>query len=541
MNKANLVIFSDKIYTGENAVTFKGGIAIQDNAIIAVGSREEIECFIGPDTVVREFSDNLIMPGFCEAHGHFAMGALYASKYFINGIQSSTSEENCAMMVQKFAQAHPDYPCIIGQGWFPANWADAPLPTKYSLDKAVPDRPVYLGAADAHTGWVNSMALEELRREKGFDPNDPVYGANVGKLPNGEPSGILSEGAWFQFGAEKVFQPGKDIDEEVERDLIKNLNKVGITTFCDMSGILQGVNYDAMERIERSGDLTVRINLNPALLDDPEQTELLALAERFSSGKLCVTGAKGVVDGVTSTFTGYLLEPYSDRPDWCGEPTESREYFMNSIRAANKLGYGVRLHCIADGSVRLALDCIENSAHYNDLSRIRNTIEHIENIHPDDIPRFKQLGVVASMQPRHLPLEDNEKIGRLGVERCRWEWPFRSMIDQGATMAFGTDYPVVEYNPFETIYYAVTRIGYDGKPTGANPWEAPTLEETIRGYTYGGAYASNREHELGTLKAGMLADVIVVDKDLFSIPVEEILDCQVLLTVMDGKVVYEAK
>ncbi|MDY3052058.1 MAG: amidohydrolase [Ndongobacter sp.] len=540
MAKTDFVLFSECVYSGEGDQPFAGGVAVSGNRIAAVGPRREIEAWIDSETIVRDVGKSMIMPGLCDAHGHFAMGALNASRYFLRDIAESSSEEECVEMVRKFAQAHPELDCIVGQGWFLANWNNAPLPTKASLDRVISDRPVYLGAADAHTGWVNSKALEELRRDRGFDPNDPVYGTNVVKLENGEPSGILREEAWFRFGAEKVFQPGPDIDEEVERELLQGLARRGITTFCDMSGILQGVNYDAMERIEQSGDLIVRINLNPALRRDPDQKEFRELRERFHSDKLCVTGVKGVLDGVTSTHTGYTLEPYTDRPDCRGLLTDERAFFMDSIRMANANGIGVRLHCIADGAVRLALDCFENSGRHHDLSNLRNTIEHIENIHPDDIPRFRQLGVVPSMQPRHLPLEDNEKIVRMGKERCRWEWPFRSLIDAGAIMAFGTDFPVVDYNPFETIYYAVTRRGYDGKPTGVNPEEAVTLAETLRAYTFGGAYASHREHELGTLKEGMLADIVVLDRNLFAVSAEDIPTAQVLMTMMDGKVVYEA-
>lgn len=485
MAKTDFVLFSECVYSGEGDPPFAGGVAVSGNRIAAVGPRREIEAWIDSETIVHDVGKSMIMPGLCDAHGHFAMGALNASRYFLRDIAESSSEEECVDMVRKFAQAHPELGRIVGQGWFLANWHNALLPTKASLDRVISDRPVYLGA-------------------------------------------------------EKVFQPGPDIDEEVERELLQGLARRGITTFCDMSGILQGVNYDAMERIEQSGDLIVRINLNPALRRDPNQKEFWALRERFHSDKLCVTGVKGVLDGVTSTHTGYTLEPYTDRPDCRGLLTDEPEFFMDSIRMANANGIGVRLHCIADGAVRLALDCFENSSRYHDLSNLRNTIEHIENIHPDDIPRFRQLSVVPSMQPRHLPLEDNEKIVRMGRERCRWEWPFRSLIDAGAIMAFGTDFPVVDYNPFETIYYAVTRRGYDGKPTGVNPEEAVTLAETLRAYTFGGAYASHREHELGMLKEGMLADIVVLDRDLFAGSVEDIPAAQLLMTMMDGKIVYEA-
>lgn len=537
MSIADKVFLSNAVFTGNGKLPFPGGIAVKGNKIIAVGQKDEVLSYCGVNTKKYNFGDSLIMPGICDAHGHYSMGALYDSKYFINDILYSRSEQECVGMIKSFADAHPEYDRIIGQGWFPANWNDAELPTKMSLDKIVPDRPVYLASADAHTGWLNSKALAEV----GIDKNDFGYGQNIVLLPNGEPSGILRESAWFHLASNKTFIPADSISEEVNRDLMHRLARVGITTFCDVSGILPGVKYDTLEDMDKAGELTVRINLNPSIGLDMGQEEINALKKKYKSDKLRVTGLKGVIDGVTSTYTGCLLEPYSDRPDTKGFINDTAEYYEQCIINANKYGLGVRLHCIADGSVRFALDCFEKSNKVNDNNLIRNSIEHIENIHPDDIARFKRLGVTASMQPRHLALDANEKIIRLGPERCRWEWPCRSILEAGGILALGTDYPVVDFNPFETIYYSVTRHGYDRKPTGINPSEKLTMTQTLRAYTFGGAYVSNRENELGTLEVGKLADIIILDRNLFIIDEEKIPDTKVLMNIFDGNIIYEAK
>ena len=246
---------------------------------------------------------------------------------------------------------------------------------------------------------------------------------------------------------------------------------------------------------------------------------------------------------MTSTYTGFLIEPYYDKNDMTGSPNYPKEVYEKRIIAANKRGLGVRLHCIADGSVRLALDAFEAANHATqnegNHKNIKNSIEHCENIHPDDIPRFKELGVIASMQPYHLTLDFNEKISRIGKERCRYEWPHRSLLDAGARLAFGTDYPVVDFNPFPSIYAAVTRCDDEGNPTGINPEERISLTEALQAYTYGSACAYGREKELGTLERGKLADIVVVDRDLFSIHQSEIKDCRIEMTIMDGKVVYK--
>lgn len=532
---ADKVLLSDAVFTGRENFSVPGGVVIKSNRIAALCGKGEAEKYIGRETQVFSYGDKLIMPGLCDAHGHFNLGALYRSRYFLREIEHSRSEMECARMVGAFAQAHPTYKRIIGMGWFPVNWRDASLPTKASLDALVPDRPVYLAAADLHTCWMNTKALEEIK----VDPDNPKLGKFVGRLKNGELSGILREGAWFQWACARVLMPDATIDEEVDTELLKALSASGITSFCDCSGIMPGTNFDALERIERKGKLTVRVHLNPSVSEDPEQRALLQEKERYHSDMLWVTGAKGIVDGVTTTYTAYLLAPYQDWPETCGTPVNPQQYYENCVLAANRHGFGVRLHCIGDAAVRLALDCFEKSNAVNDNRNIRNSIEHIESIHPDDIPRFGKLGVVASMQPRHLPLDANEKIARIGQERACYEWPNRSVLDGGGILAFGTDYPVVDFNPFENLYYALTRNGYDHRPTGVNPWEKVTLSEALCAYTFGGAYVSGREKELGTLELGKLADVIVLDRNPFHVDAEEIPDCKVLLTVCDGKIVFE--
>ncbi|MEL7658187.1 MAG: amidohydrolase family protein [Bacillota bacterium] len=241
------------------------------------------------------------------------------------------------------------------------------------------------------------------------------------------------------------------------------------------------------------------------------------------------------------TYTAYLLEPYSDNPETVGFSNYPAELYEECIVGANKEGFGVRLHCIGDAAVRLALDAFEKSNHQNDNRMLKNTIEHIESIHADDIPRFAQLGVVASMQPIHLPLDVNEKISRIGEERCQYEWPFKTMLENNATLAFGTDFPVASINPFPNIYAAVTRCDEHGELFGINPQERISLAETLRAYTYGSACAINREKELGTLEAGKLADIVVLDRNLFAVSEAEIPVTSVALTVMDGQIVYKTE
>ncbi len=536
--KADLILRSNNIFTSTSDTPISGGVAIKGNKILAVG--EEAETFCGPETEVKEYGNKLIMPGFIDAHVHYFMGALAASEHVCDALITSSSEAECVAIIKEFADQHPDEERIRGFGWFPANWNDAPLPTKKSLDEAIPDRPVYLDAADGHTLWMNSMALEEA----GITPDMKPKSGSIGKLENGELSGLLFEPDAMAPAMAKVMELDIQKMKKLHQDFMANINKWGITSISEMTADDYNDttyrNYSVVREMEKEGSLTCRLHLYPKLDGYRDFTKAVEYRKEFCSEKLRISGVKGFIDGVTSTFTGLLLEPYSDRPDTCGVnvPNAAKEDNADYITAANKAGLPVRLHCIADGSVRMALDLYEHSQKENGKLPFYNTIEHIENIHPEDIPRFSKLSVIPSMQPYHLTLDFNEKIGRIGKERCRWEWPHRSLLDAGACLAFGTDYPVVDFNPFPSLYAAVTRLDDEGVPTGVNPEERITLAEALTAYTAGSAKAYNRD-DIGALEAGKLADVIVVDRDLFSIPAEEIKEAGVELTIMDGRIVYE--
>jgi predicted amidohydrolase YtcJ len=300
-------------------------------------------------------------------------------------------------------------------------------------------------------------------------------------------------------------------------------------------------NYSVLKEMEVAGELTARIHLYTRLTGYTDFSKAKELEKKYCSEKLGIGGVKGFVDGVTSTYTGYLLEPYSDRPETSGAPIDPKEDMEAYVIAANKAGLGVRLHCIGDGAVRMALDMFEASAKTNGLHGLKNTIEHIESIHPDDIPRFAELNVIPSMQPYHLTLDANEKISRIGVERSRWEWPHKTIIEKGGMLAFGTDYPVVDFNPFPSLYAAVTRCDDEGVPTGINPEECISLHEALTAYTAGAANAYGRLDDIGTIEKGKLADIIVVDRNLFEVDPGEIKDALVDLTVVDGKIIYESQ
>lgn len=539
MNSADMIITSNAVFTSCGDEPFEGGVAIKGNRIVAVGSREEISKYRTADTAVYDYGDQLIMPGLIDGHDHLWWGAVADSEHVVD-LTSSTSEEEAIEMIKKYAVEHPEEKRIRGFGWFPANWNDAPLPTKKTLDEAVPDRPAYMNCADAHTLWVNSLALEE----SGYTPDMELAAGSVGVDENGEMNGLVYEPDAMAYGWKNFY----DFPEEQIRTIMKNFMKglaaQGVTSLSEMSADEYTDyfhdRYLVFKDMAESGEFTSRVHAFTAFMRKTDFTEAVKWKEEFNSSTFRVTGVKGFLDGVTSTYTGLLLEPYTDRPDTTGEgvPLDTQESLNASVIAANAAGLPVRIHCIAEGSVRMALDAFEESLKVNGKHGLVNSIEHIETMHPDDIPRFRELGVVASMQGEHLPLEMNEKVARLGEERCRYEWPFRSLADAGAVLAFGTDFPVVYYNQFKGIYAAVARKNYDGTTAGVDNGENLTLPEALRANTIGSAIVYGRDDEIGTLEAGKLADVIVLDRNLFTADVEEIKDAEVVLTVMDGNVVF---
>lgn len=543
MNGADLIITGNSVFTALDDVPFKGGVAIKGNRIARVFQGTIPDGLADEHTEIREYVDKLIMPSFIDAHTHFSMGAAASSSHVCMELEDSSSPEECVRIAKEFERTHPDEKRIMGIGWYTAWWGDIPLPDKTLLDEAFPDKPVYLLCADLHTAWVNTLALQEL----GIDENTkPEYG-EVRLGENGKPDGILFEiDLMLPIFAKLVDYP-LEVLTELFGAFLKEANEYGITCLSDITAAKLNQEFitymDKLVQMEENNTFTARLHTYTNLGVTGNYEKELEMYSKYHTEKIRYAGLKQVIDGVTSTYTGLLLEPYSDRPEMTCEANYPKETFLKCTKAANSQGLGVRYHCIGDKAVQWALDCFEDANLYADnkgnRKRLPNAIEHIENIHTDDIGRFKELGVIASVQPYHVTFDSNEKVSRIGMERCRYEWPFRSLIDSGARLALGTDYPVVGLNPFKNIYAAVSRCDDEGNPTSVNPQEAITLTEALQGYTRWAACAYGREDELGTLENGKFADIIVIDRNMFEIPQKEIQDCQVELTVFDGAVIFD--
>ncbi|MCM3240411.1 amidohydrolase [Heyndrickxia oleronia] len=530
---ADIIVSSNAVFTGLSDQPEPASIAIKDNTIIAIGSEEQIKPYIGENTKFYQFSDQLIMPGFHDFHLHIMDGAVAMNSA---NLFPARSEEEALEIIRKFAESRPEDEWVIGSTWDAGYWDTQKLPSRYSLDRILPDRPALMFHAEGHYVWVNTKALEIANINR--DTENPSYGI-ISKDENGEPDGILYEKA---MGL--VIRHAYDFTKEEKRELFANfLNhavSLGVTAVHDLFATesLEILNdYDVFKEFEDKGKLTTRVHLWPALNGNLEYVK--RLRDTYHSDKLRVSGLKQFIDGVITARTAYLLEPYADKPDTRGETSFPSETIKKWVVDADNEGFSIRFHAIGDGAIRLALDAYEEAQKVNGKRDARHSIEHVEVIHPDDIGRFKELDVTASMQPDHFAMsERGVYTDRIGNEREKYVFPIHTLQKSGARLAFGTDFPIDVLNPLLQIYRAVSRIDSSGEKVW-HPHERISLAEALKAYTVGSAYSTFREHELGTLEVGKLADIVVLERNLFEIPVEEIPDTKVQLTISDGKVVFD--
>lgn len=539
--KADLILKGASFYCGKGISNDIDFIAIKADRILALGRDEEIEKYISEKTEIIYFDkEHLITPGLHDSHVHLIQAGLL-EKYV--SLTDSTSEEDAVKKVVEFAETIPEEKWVIGIGFYRMSWDKPDRPTKKSLDRFFHDRPVLLLDLELHSAWVNSKALEICGITK--DTPDPPGGVII-RDENGEPTGSLVETALCLCG-EYAF----DFDDKICRELItlymKKAVRLGITSVNDMTPYMTlDLSYpDIYFGMAANNELLIRVNAARNLFEDINT--FLPLAERAKiegKGMYRIPYMKQFVDGVPSSHTGFMLEDYSDKPGWHGEPMLDIEKMRDAVMTAHKYGVSVRLHSCGDASCRAALDAYEKAIGAFPESSSRHAIEHIEVTTASDIPRFAELGVVASVQPEHpvaIPtFADNCYPDRLGPDRIKYTWPFRSLLDSGAVLCGGSDCPVVNGNPFVGIYSGITRKCPDGTPEGGwNPEQKLTVKEMIDIYTSGAAYSEGREQELGTLEAGKLADIAVFDRNLLTVDTEGIPDARSCMTIVNGKIVYK--
>ena len=539
---ADKIIYGENIYSGKGEGTFAGGIAVKDSRILAAGPVSQIERYQGPDTEVFRYDHELIMPGFIDNHHHYPM-AVIMEAYGIE-MYDAPSPEYCVEKAQEFYDTHKDTPMIYGMGWQASNWGSDARFDKTMLDSISTEIPIFLGSNDGWMFWVNSKALEILGygKESGSDQGS----GNIYRDENGEPNGLL-----YGSASEKLFYLLNYLDREDSLKIIAEgfdtYVKYGVTSIGEVSNEFQKPDrelgtFQLLDDLYRSpeGWKQPRTYFYPCIGRDGDFSIAKKLRETYSSGKLQLKGLKGYIDGVLTTKTAVMLEPYLGSDD-CGTPIYTQEELDFIVAKANAEGFAVRIHAIGDGGVRMCLDAYEHSMKENGKHGLRNCVEHIESCSEEDFQRFHQLDVVAAINPAHAIMD--ESLENIVKEDVFYNLhPFRPLLDAGAVVSAATDAPIVTVNPMLTVYAGVTKCTEEGRSIFPKPGDQMTIWEVLSGYTYLSAYALGAEDELGSLEAGKLADIVVLDRDLIETAEtdpKQILDAEVKLTMIDGKVAFQ--
>ncbi|WCM14141.1 amidohydrolase [Priestia filamentosa] len=537
MKKADMVISSDALFTGLTEKPTSGSIAVLDNKIIGVGSKTEIEHLIGNETKILNYGNQLIMPGFHDFHLHIMFGSLSINSV---NLSDAMSAKDVAKKVGEFSKECEEGEWIIGMQWDAGYWDDKQEPHYKILDSMIPNQPVVLFHAEGHYTWVNSKAMSLAGINEDID--DPSFG-RFERDENGLLTGVLYEQAQ-QVVLKEALKLTQGKKETLLKKFLEMTAQYGITSVNDLYAPIDDFiqDYSLYEKLDQQGKLTTRFHITPELDGDLEKAEVLR--DKYQSKNLQFSGLKQFVDGTVTGHTAYFLEPYSDQPNSYGHPALDAEILVNRVIEADKLGFRIRFHAIGDAAIRLALDAFEKATEKNGKRDSRHTIEHIEVLDPMDTERFSKLGVMASMQPDHMAASSRDVYSAIiGSKRERNIFQAKNLLRAGAHLCLGTDYPIsISLNPMRQIYTAVTRIDNSGDPN--NTWlseQKLTIGEALQAYTAGPAHGCFREHELGTIEVGKLADIIVLDRNLFEVPTHEILETKVQLTIKDGNIVYEKK
>ena len=537
--KADKILVGNKVFTGLKDICEEKAIVIKGNKIEAVVDRKDMDKYTDSCTEVIDYGENLIMPGFHDCHVHIFTGCLF---YKYPNLSKAKSESEAVEMLKEYYDKNPEkkkqYKWILGFMWYNFWWEKTDFPTRESLDKAFPDDPVFLLNSDGHGAWVNSKALEIC----GVNENtEDVPFGTIFRDENGAPTGYLEEDAMSlcKYEAYK-FTTEQEVD--ILKDYLKEIPKYGITSMNDMFGINQA-GFESFKALETENQLKVRINIAGTIFEDEEKC--MALKEKYHDGKVNYNGVKQFLDGVIVTHTSVMLDNYLDKPEANKNfPLCDYSEVEELIIKHHKKGTNIHLHATGDGAVRFALDSYEKAIKVNGNTGSRLSIEHCDFVDSEDFKRFGELGVIASIQPPHLAAADTYSrspyLKTVGSDREKRLWAFRTMLDNNAVLAMGTDYPVVDIDPKYGIYRAVTRLFEDKTPEGGfYPEQKLKMADILRAYTYGSAYKNNQENILGTLEEGKLADIAVIDRDLFSIEPEEILDMKVMAAFCDGEMTYK--
>lgn len=529
----DLLVLNPAVRTMDPARPAAEAVAVLGNRVVAVGPSRELRRLAGPQTRVVDARGRSLLPGFNDAHVHWLSGGFALTNV---DLRDAASPAELARRLGAFARQLPRGHWILGGDWDHEKFPGGELPTRQAIDAATPEHPVFVRRLDGHMALANSLALRlaSVTRE-----TKDVAGGLIVRDAQGEPTGILKDAAMNLV--ERIIPPRSRGEKlAAARAATEHAATLGVTSVQDMSADEDvGLYHHLLER----GELKTRIYCARSIVSW-ETLARTGLPGAFGSAWVRCGALKGFADGSLGSTTAYFFEPYHDAPDTRGllfDQMLPEGAMLERVRAADRAGLHVMIHAIGDAANTLVLDIYEQVERENGLRDRRFRIEHAQHLRPEEIRRFAAQRVIASMQPYHCADDGRWCEKRIGPARARGTYAFRSLLDAGVTLAFGTDWTVAPINPMEGLKAAVTRQTLDGKhPAGWVPEQKITLEEAVRAYTLGSAYAEFQEQVKGSITPGKLADLVLLDRDIFAINPGDLDQVKVVLTVVDGEVVYEA-
>jgi predicted amidohydrolase YtcJ len=531
---ATLVVTNAKIMTMDPSYPRAEAMAVRDGRIVAVGRMDDIRRFIAPSTRTLDARGRLVVPGFNDSHAHFSGGASGLRTLNLYGVSSLAEVQR--LVAERVKDAKPGE-WITGSRYDHTLWGTA-WPTKADLDKVAPNNPVVLTRASGHSSWANSMALRLSNVTK--DTPNPAAGEIQKDPRTGEPTGIMLETASGLIRVQRPQLSPAESDARTRDDAIagfRHAAMLGVTSVQSSSSVAE---MDRLRALAKEGLLTLRFTGWLTL------GQAQALADRgIRTGQgddwVRVGFLKGFIDGTLGDGTAAMFEPFADRADFHGLPRMSQEQLDSAVVLADRLGFQIGIHAIGDKGVNMVLNAYERAALRNGTKGLRHRIEHAQLIKPDDIARFGRLGVVASMQQTHATTDMRFAEQRVGAERAKTAYPWRGILDFGGMLAFGTDWSVEPLDPMRGVFSSVTRTNIQRMEPkeGWFPEQKLSVWESVYYYTVGSAYGEHMENLKGSLAPGRFADFVVLDRDLFTIPHDQILQTKVDYTFVGGRIVWD--
>jgi predicted amidohydrolase YtcJ len=534
MPQADVLIVNGKVFTADPQRPFAEGVAIRGKRIVWVGEAGEAAAWRGASTQVIDADGKTVMPGFIDSHFHLLMGSIEAADMQLD--QVLTLDE-VAETLRAWSAVKRDEPWIVGQQLRYTALAGADAFDRHFLDQVVADRPVLIYSYDTQTALDISLALQMGGLLQGAETR---AGSVIVMAEDGTATGELREPGAYDPIRNHIPKPDLARKRKLLHNGLAEAARYGITSIHNMDGDPEQIELYAV--LEDVGEMSLRVYVPYSVKPETPLAEIknaVTWREQFQGSHVRAGAIKLFMDGVLESYTGLMVDEYADRPGERGDALFSAEHFNQIAVEADRLGLQIFVHCCGEGAVRRALDGYEVAQRVNGRRDSRHRVEHVEVIQPTDIARFAQLGVIGSMQPFHAPLNlADGDVWPVRAGRARWRYSFawQTLREAGMRHAFGSDWPVVTMNPLVGVHAAVTRKPWQE----GDPLQAQSLHDTLVGYTRDGAYAEFQERAKGMLRAGMLADVVILDADLFATPDEALKEVEVALTMCDGRVVFRS-